>query len=810
MIGHYVKIGFRNMLKQKMYAAINIGGFAIGIAACLLIALYIRYEFSYDTGNSNGDHVFRIIGKARINGVEHSGISFPAPMAKALVNDFPEIEAAGRIMPSSLFGGAGSNQIRRTDKADNTYEEGFCFADQSVLEILDIPIVQGNKVQALTEPFSMVISKTMAEKYFPDENPVGKSVYFNDRTKMPIRVSAVMKDFPPTSHLQYKFFISLAGVSFWEGEQESWNASNYGIYLLVKPGVNMAQLQKKMTGHVLNKYMIPSREAQGRTDARAILGSAHLYLQPLKDIHLKSYDVEEDVSKKGDIRFIWLFGAVAGVILLLACINFLNLSTARSANRAREVGLRKAIGSQRIGLVVQFLTESLLYSFFSFIIGLALAYTLLPFFNKMAGTQLTISWDQPWLLPVLFLSATGIGLLAGIYPAFYLSAFKPVNVLKGQLSGGSKRAGFRGALVVFQFTTSLVLLIGTFVIYRQMQFVLTKKTGFDKEQVIMIQGTNTLGKQTATFKNELLKLPLVKNVSVSDFLPVAGTKRNGNTFWKEGKVNEDGGVSAQNWVVDDSYLQTMGMRLIAGRNFSKEMPTDSQAVIINKAMADKIGYADPLGKRITNGNDFKIIGVVEDFNFESMKQQIGPLCLFLGNSNSIVSVKLSGADMKQAVASVNKVWKSFLPNQTMRFVFLDESYAAMYADVQRTSLVFTSFAILAMIIACLGLFALAAFMAEQRRKEISIRKVLGASVGSLFALLTANFLKLVFISLFIAMPLGWWLMQQWLQDYTYRIAITWDVFFLCGFAVLFIALATICYQAIKAALTNPAKNLRSE
>jgi putative ABC transport system permease protein len=810
MIRHYLKIAFRNMSGQKMYAAINIGGFAIGIAACLLIALYIKHELSYDKQNSVGDRVYRIVGKAEINGVKHSGISFPAPMSKALVNDFPEIEKAGRIMPSKLFGGAGSNQIRRADMPDDSYEDGFCFADQSVLDILNIPIIKGDKEHALTEPYSMVISKSMADKYFPNEDPIGKIMYFNDGTKMPIKVGGVMKDFPSTAHLQYKFFLSLAGIAFWDGEQETWMASNYGIYLLLRPGVNIAQFDKKITDDVLNKYMIPAREAAGRKDAIERLSSGHLYLQPLEDIHLKSYDIEEDVAKKGDVRFVWMFGAVACFILILACINFLNLSTARSANRAKEVGLRKVIGSQRIGLIKQFLTESLLYSFFSFSIGLLIAYLLLPLFNKMSGTQLTIPWLQWWLLPVLFLSAIIIGLIAGIYPAFYLSAFKPINVLKGQLSRGSKHAGLRGALVVFQFTTSLILLIGTLVIYRQMQFILNKKIGFDKDQVVMIQGTNTLGNQTASFKSELLKLPEVKNVSVSDFLPVAGSKRNGNTFWKEGKVNEEGGVSAQNWVVDDSYIQTLGMKIIAGRNFSKIMPTDSQAVIINKAMADKIGYANPLGKKITNGNNYTIIGIVENFNFESMKQQIDPLCMFLGNSNSVISVNVHGADMKKALASITNVWKSFLPNQAIRYDFLDESYAAMYADVQRMGLIFTSFAVLAIVIACLGLFALTAFMAQQRSKEISIRKVLGASVSNVFALLTGNFLKLVFISLLIAIPVGWWVMQKWLQDYTYRISITWDVFAISGVLVLMIALITIRWQAIKAAVANPVKSLRSE
>jgi putative ABC transport system permease protein len=415
------------------------------------------------------------------------------------------------------------------------------------------------------------------------------------------------------------------------------------------------------------------------------------------------------------------------------------------------------------------------------------------------------------LLPLLVASAFIIGLLAGLYPAFYLSYFKPINTLKGNLSLGSKNGKLRSTLVVLQFTISIVLLIGTSVIYKQMQYILNSKTGFDKDEVVMIQGTDALRDQTASFKNELLRLPVVKNVSVSDFLPVADTKRNDNTFWKEGHLMEDRGISTQHWVVDENYIPTLGMKLIAGRNFSKDMHTDSAATIINKAMADKLGYANPIGKMVTNGGEhLTVIGVIDNFYFESIKQQVNPLLMVPGNSNSIISVKVNAADMKQAFASINKVWKDFLPNQTMRYNFLDQSYAAMYADVQRMQYIFTGFAILAIIVACLGLFALAAFMAEQRTKEIGIRKVLGASVSNLFALLTGNFIKLIFISLVIAIPLGWLLMNKWLQDYVYRIHITWSIFAIAGIAVLLIALITICSQAIKAAIANPVKSLRTE
>lgn len=809
MITHYLKVAFRNMRKQKMYAVVNVGGFAIGIAACLLIALYIKHETSYDSNNPNGKNVFRIVGEAKQNGEVHSGIAFPAPMANALKNDFPEVEKAGRIMSNALFGGA-NNQVRRPDEQANNYEQGFAFADTSTLDILNVKMLYGNTKDALREPFSVILNKSMADKYFPNQNPVGKQLIFNDNPRLPIVVGGVMEDFPSNSHLQYRGFISLAGVSFWEGEQNQWTASNYDIYLQLKPNTNIAAFEKKMLDVVVDKYMVPAMIADGQKNPKESFKDARIFLQPLTDIHLHSYNIEQDDTKHGDIRFIYLFAAIAVFILLLAVINFLNLATARSANRAKEVGVRKVIGGSRNNLINQFLSESLLYSFLSFIAGFIVAVIALPLFNKMAGTQLNVPWSQWWLLPLLVAAALVTGLIAGLYPAFYLSYFKPINTLKGNLSLGSRNGRLRSALVVFQFTISVVLLTGTAVIYKQMNYILNSKIGFDKEEVLMIEGADALREQTASFKNELLNLPAVKNVSVSDFLPVANTKRNGNTFWEEGKQINDG-IVLQHWVVDENYIPTLGMKIIAGRNFSKDFHTDSSTTVVNKALADKLGFKDPIGKIITNGGEhLRIIGVVDNFYFESMKQQVSPLCMILGNSNSIVSVKLNAADVKTTLAAIEKKWKQFLPHQTMRYTFLDENYAAMYADVQRMQYIFSGFSILAVIVACLGLFALAAFIAEQRTKEIGIRKVLGASVAGLFALLTKNFLKLVCLSLIIAIPVGWWLMNKWLQDFSYRVSVGWEIFAIASLLIVMIALLTICFQAIKVAVANPVKSLRNE
>lgn len=412
-----------------------------------------------------------------------------------------------------------------------------------------------------------------------------------------------------------------------------------------------------------------------------------------------------------------------------------------------------------------------------------------------------------------------VGILAGLYPAFYLSGFKPINVLKGQLSKGSKSSGLRSGLVVFQFTTSIVLIIGTFVIYRQVNYILNAKVGYDRDQVILIQGTNTLDKKISFFKEEIKKLPQVKNATVSDYLPIEGTKRNGSGFWQFGRTKENTSVSGQIWLTDYDYLETLGIKLVAGRNFSKDRITDAKAVIINQKLAKELNLKNPIGKHITSQpsstNDLEIIGVVEDFHYQSLKGNIGGLCLQLGNGQldgtpSLVSVKVNTPDMKESLQAITSVWNSLAPNQPIRYTFMDQSFARMYDDVNRMGLIFSSFAALAIIVACLGLFALSAFLVEQRSKEISIRKVLGASVQSILALLTGNFLKLVLISAFIAAPIGWYIMQQWLQDYEYRISITWDIFVLAGLLAGFVAIATIIFQAIRAALIDPAKGLRSE
>jgi putative ABC transport system permease protein len=811
MIKNYLKIALRQLQKQKMYAAIKIGGFAFSIAACLLIGLYIKNELSYDRSYPDADRIYRVIGEFNDGTIHEKGVDFPAPMGKVLQTDFPEVEKSARLMPNSLFWGAGSNEVKRADGTENTHEDGFAYTDQSLFDILKVPLIYGNSNHALDEPLTIVIAKSKAEKYFPGQNPVGKLLMLNNNKDKIYKITGVMPDFATTSHLHgYNFLLTLNGVEFWKGEQTTWGASNYRNYILLKPGTNVQQLERKLTINILKNYVIPEMQRNGDKGAESITKKARVHLQPITDINLKSYDVSDGMSH-GDIRFIWFFGAVAIFILVIACINFINLSTAKSANRAKEVGLRKVVGSQRSGLIQQFITESMLYSFFSFVLGILLAWALLPYFNTLAAKSLTIPWQQWWLIPFMLLSAALIGIVAGIYPAFYLSGFRPVDVLKGKLASGSKSSILRNGLVVFQFTTSIILIISTIIIYSQMQFILNKKVGFEKDQVVMIQGANTLDNKVTSFKNELLKLSAVKSVSVSDFLPVAGTKRNGNTFYIDGRQKVDMGVSGQYWDIDADYLKTMGMKLVAGRNFNPAMKTDSQAAIINQTLAKKLNLKNPIGKVITNGwNHMLVIGVVEDFNFESMRGGIESMVMHLGNSPSIVSVKIKTGDMKNTLSQIGTVWKSFSPGQQIRYTFMDEQFANMYADVQRMSHIFTSFAVLAIIIACLGLFALAAFMAEQRSKEIGIRKVLGATIANITKLLSVDFIKLVLLAIIIATPIAWWAMTKWLQDFTYRIPISWWMFALAATLSLLIAILTVSYQSIKAALMNPVKSIKAE
>lgn len=812
MLRNYFIVALRQLKKQRMYSAIKIGGFALSIAACLLIGLFIRQELSYDKSYPEGDRLYRCYGAFDYNEIHEKGSAMPPPTAQVIRKDFPEVEASGRLMASSLFEGAGSNQVSTEQRQESTYDEGFSYLDQSMLDMLQLPMVYGNRSTALAEPNTIVLTRRKAEKYFPGENPIGKMIFLNNDKTKPYKVGGVIENNPANSHLQYDFYLTLTGKELWPGEQESWNSSNYDVYLKLKPGVDPKVFEKKVTADIIDNYVLPNMLKSGQADAEKLARAGRLILQPISEVHLYSNGIQDGFNH-GDIRFVWLFGAIACFILVLACINFINLSTAKSANRAKEVGLRKVVGSQRESLMFQFLTESVLYSLLSFVLAIILALLLLPYFNQLSGKNLTMPWNDWWFIPLLLGGALLVGIAAGLYPSLYLSSFKPVAVLKGEISRGAKGSLLRNSLVVFQFTTSIILIIGTIVIYRQMDHIMNAKLGFDKDQVLLLESTHTLGDQVKSFKNELKKIPQVKNASISDFLPVSGSKRNGNSMFNEGKTTEEMGASAQVWIVDDDYLPTMGMQLVSGRNLSFDFASDSMGAVINQTMAAGLGIKEAKDQRITNGwETFHVVGIVKDFNFESVKTKVSPLMFRLGNSTSVVSVKIKPDQVNTAMAAITATWKKFAPNQTIRYTFLDEQFARMYEDVLRMQKIFTSFSILAIFIACLGLFALSAFMAEQRKREIGIRKVLGASVGQVTTLLSTEFVRLVLIALVIACPVAWWAMNNWLEDFSsaYRISITWWMFGIAGLLVISIAIITVSFQSIQAALKNPVNTLRSQ
>lgn len=810
MFSNNLKVGWRQMMRQKMYSSIKVGGFALGIAASLLITLYIIDELSFDQQSKYADRTYRIYQTYQDERL-YKWVWLQAPFAKVIKQDFPEIEMVGRYNNSELFG-AGNGQFRRDDELDNTYEEGITYIDQDLLEMFGVKMVYGDIKHCLDEPNEIVLTKTKATKYFGDEDPIGRLMIWNNSESTPLKIGGVIEDLPTNSHFTgYSIFIGLASREMWKGESDYWGATNYPTYVRLREGTDPVAFGKKLF-RTLENYAAPFERANGNTKFEDFLKKTGFVLQPLRDIHLYSSrdGIEAPVTNNGDIRFVWLFGAVAVFIVLIACVNFVNLSTAKSASRAKEVGLRKTVGSARGMIIRQFLIESLLYSAFSFAVGILIALLLLPAFNNLAGKTLEFPWSEGWFVPGIVISMLTIGLLAGIYPAFYLSSFRPAEVLKGAFTRGAKSSRMRSTLVVFQFTTSIVLIISTVVIYKQMSFLLNTEVGFDKEQVLLIQGTNTIEKQIPAFKEELLNLSDVKGVTVSGYLPIRGTRRNGNSFSNEGKRNIDRGAGGQFWVIDPDYANTLGLTVVDGRFFDKNMASDSNAVVINQKMVDELKIENPIGKKIENYRKWTIVGVVEDFHFESMRSRIEPLAMVIGNSPETIAIKLKSTDLPATLKAIDEIWKKFAPHQPIRTTFLDERFASMYDDVSRMRDVLTSFSVLAIAVACLGLFALSAYMVEQRGKEISIRLVLGAPLQNIFRLLTVNFLVLVLISIAIATPLAWYLMNQWLDTFIYKTSIGTGVFVIAGVIAVLVAMFTVSYQAIRAGLVNPADRLRTE
>jgi putative ABC transport system permease protein len=806
MIKSHIKTGFRSLLKNKGFTAINILGLALGLATCLLIIFYVVDELSYDRYNTKADRIYRINTDIKYGGNSSSYAITPPPLAAALSANFPEVERSVRLLHDVGV------QVKKGN--ENIQEENVVYSDAGIFSMFTFPMIEGNPASALSEPNTAVITETTAKRYFNNTHVVGQTLTLNNKTIF--KITGVIKDVPKESHFNFDFFLSLSS----RDENNSKNWLNYVVttYVSLKPEADYKTLQAKFHA-LLRKNVGVASDNDMALDKMEKMGNyIRMNLTSLTDIHLRS-NRQYELGVNSSIDYIYIFLAIALFVLLIACINFMNLSTARSANRAREVGVRKVLGSSRKSLIAQFISESLLVTLAATILAVLSAWALLPLFNQMSGKELSISLQTlVWLLPFLIVITIVIGILAGSYPAFYLSAFKPIHVLKGKLSTGFKGSNFRNFLVVLQFAISIFLIIGTLVIYNQLNYIQHKNLGFNRKQVLVIKNVSTLD-NAKILKQEIKKIPGVENATLSGFLPI-GSLRAPDAVFTNKTPDAKNALFTEIWPVDEDYLNTMGMSIAKGRNFSAQLKTDSSGIIINETAARMLGYYnDPLNKKLyspqnqggkTVIKEYNIIGVLKDFNFKSLRDNITPVVMILAEDKGALSVRVDAKNLAPFVSKIENTWNTLSPNQRLEYSFMDEDFDAAYKFEQRTGKIFLSFTMFALIIACLGLFGLAAYAAEQRNREISIRKILGANVSTLVAMLSKDFIKLVVIAIFIATPLAWWAMHQWLQGFAYRQNIQWWQIASAAFGAVIIALVTISFQSIKAAMANPVESLRSE
>ncbi len=802
MIKNYFKIALRNLRKNKAFSFINIFGLAIGLTCFMLISVFVYNELSYDKYPANAKDIYRVTLSVTGNGDVAVYPNVDLAVGEGIKNAFPEVKAFTRISPASDFVKYNDNQFK---------EDHLAFADSNFLKMFAIPLVEGNESNALVPPNSVVISKAFAKKYFNDQDPVGKSLVIGIHNAL-YKVTGVFDKVPENSHFHFDAFLSL---STWHITNPTWNNLGPYTYLLLNKNADPKKLEAKFP-QLVAKYVVPENQRDmgiSLAEAQKSVNTFIFSLQPLTNIHLYSH-TKYELEPNGDIQYVYIFSALALFILLLACVNFTNLSTARAVKRAREVGIRKVMGSLKKQLIIQFLTESVLLTFLSMLIAFGLLFLLLPYFNQVANREIPFSFFISYQSILAMVSLVFItGIVAGIYPAFFLSSFNTIKVLKGSASKGSQNNLLRSSLVVFQFFISIALIIATIVVYQQLYFMQNKKLGYDKEQVLFLPDARLLGKNQTAFQQQLSENKNVVSSSISRSVPglpfMDGTEiypKNENGNGKE--------IHANIYHVDVDYLKTLGIQIIRGRNFSKDFSTDSSAVVINQAMVRELGWShtNPVGKTIVRSGQqqFKVLGVVADFNYASAKQEVAPLMMMLGNNYGGLVIKINTSDVKGFLGDLKKQWDSFNPEGPLDYTFLDDNFAKLYASEIRTQQIFSAFAMIAIIIASLGLLGLSAFIIEQRTKEIGIRKVLGASVQNVLLLVSKDFLILVGIAFLISVPVTWWAMHNWLQDFAYRIDIHWWVFLLAGIIAILISVITISFQAVKAAVANPVKSLRSE
>jgi ABC-type antimicrobial peptide transport system permease subunit len=783
MLKNYLKIAFRNMRKNKGYSFINIAGPAIGIACCVLLLLWAQDELSYDRFHENSDELYRILLDPLGASDTHEAVS-PPILALKMKADFPEVVNAARMTTS------GRVLLRYGERVFN--QENGIYADKSFFEMFSFPFLKGDPSTALSDVNSIVITEQVAEKYFGDEDPIGKTLTINDQRDY--MVTAVIKDVPLNSHLQFTYVRSFELLKEYRGKMENWGDVSYYTYVQLTKGSSPQEVDRKL------------KELIEREDS----GHNMYYLQPLTKIHLFS-NFNFDIGKHGNITYVYIFTASALFILIIACINFMNLATAKSGSRAKEIGLRKVIGGTRKSLIRQFYGESILLSFVALLFAVLLIELLLPLFNNLTDKKIGFDIFGNWqLLLSLIGIALFVGVLSGSYPALFLSSFQPVKIVKGVLESGKKGFKFRKTLVVLQFTLTIILLVGTLVVHSQINYIKNRDLGYDKDHLISILMRGDIRKQYDAFKNDLLRNPGVTDVTATSSLPThigAGTS---GARW-EGK---DPSVRIQmqiSWVEQD-YLDTFKMEMASGRFFSKDFPADDSAFVLNEAAVNAMGIEEPLGKKFwMSRSGGPIIGVIKNFNYKSLHHKIEPLILTMDPRYFYYAcIRIKSENISKTLAGLEETWNKFSPGFPFEFSFLDDRIDNLYRAEQRVAKVFNYFTFLAVFIACLGLFGLALYTAEQRTREIGVRKALGASVPSIVLLLSKEFTKWVLLSNLIAWPLAYFVMNQWLNNFSYRTSLSLGMFLFSAVLTFLIALTTVSYQSLKAALANPADSLRFE
>ncbi len=801
MLKSYLKTTLRSIKKHIGYSLINIMGLAIGMACCILILFFVFDELSYDKFHENHDRIYRVTRQwFNEDGVVslHLGQVAP-PIGPLLENDFPEIVHAVRII------GSGGLLVGRNDNF--FLEPRFVFAEEDFFNVFSYEMIAGDPATALRDPMIVVITQEMAQKYFGSENPLGQSITVkSDPIKVDMTVSGVIKTMPHNSHFHadilgsFKTYEAMVG----EAEMRNWGRNNYNTYLLLEENYDISQLKNQLDPFI-DRHM-----SQGMSER------TKLFLQKLTDIHLYSH-LDSEIEANSDITYVYIFSIIAVFVLLIACINFMNLATARSAGRAKEVGLRKVVGAQRSQLIRQFLGESTITAVISLLIAIVMVILILPKFNQFVGRSLSFNLGSNLVLVfLLFLFAISVGILSGIYPALFLSAFKPVRVLKGKLDIGKKGFSFRTVLVVFQFTISIVLIICVSVVSSQLSYMQTRNLGFEKEHVVVLPSSPAIVKNLDSFKSRLLLNPSILSISAAKRVPSGRLLDSSGASVLSGETSQPITFRIAQLRVDHDYIPTFKMEMAAGRNFSREIRTDSsQAFILNETAIRKIGWKTP-EEAIDQGFGYgsrkgQIVGVVKDFHFESLHQEISPIVMLLSSTSlTQISIRINSLNIPQTMAFLQDIWSEMRPEYPFSYYFIDENFDQLYRSEENLSRIFSYFAFLSIFIGCLGLFGLASYTAERRTKEIAVRKVLGASSGSLVLLLSKEFSKWVLLANVLAWPIGYIVMSRWLQDFAYRSGIGIGVFFLAGGLAWVIAFLTVSYQTIKASLADPVSALKYE